>query len=174
MSESFLSSQSHKPLESEASQSHLKFFSSQSQSHDLVESSHFESLICKLEPMSSHTKFHVFSTTFFCYEMAPDKLQNCAHRCFKKFVCRLFISELMEIAFYLSLSLSVISKSLAQLGASVGFSFWCRNPMWRFGVLPSVDVACEECCCCMQRCWFPQTLPTRQSSRSMSTDLTPD
>ena len=26
----------------------------------------------------------------------------------------------------------------------VGFSFWCRNPMLRFGVLPSVDVACEE------------------------------
>jgi len=57
---------------------------------------------------------------------------------------------------------------------SIGFSFWCRNPMLRFGVLPSVDVACEECCCCMQRCWFPQTLPTRQPSRCMSTDLTPD
>ena len=42
---------------------------------------------------------------------------------------------------------------------NVGFSFWCRNPMLRFGVLPSVDVACEECCRCMQRCWFPQTLP---------------
>ena len=40
---------------------------------------------------------------------------------------------------------------------AVGFSFWCRNPMLRFGVLPSVDVACEECCRCMQRCWFPQT-----------------
>jgi len=47
--------------------------------------------------------------------------------------------------------------------AAVGFSFWCRNPMLRFGVLPSVDVACKECCRCMQRCWFPQTLPTRQS-----------
>jgi len=23
-------------------------------------------------------------------------------------------------------------------------SFWCRNPMLRFGVLPSIDVACEE------------------------------
>ena len=57
---------------------------------------------------------------------------------------------------------------------NVGFSFWCRNPMLRFGVLPSVDVACEECCRCMQRCWFPQTLPTRQSSRCMSTVLTPD
>ena len=57
---------------------------------------------------------------------------------------------------------------------NVGFSFWCRNPMLRFGVLPSVDVACEECCRCMQRCWFPQTLPTRQSSRCMSTVLAPD
>jgi len=51
---------------------------------------------------------------------------------------------------------------------------WCRNPMLMFGVLPSVDVVCEECCRCMQRCWFPQTLPTRQSSRCMSTDLTPE
>jgi len=36
--------------------------------------------------------------------------------------------------------------------------------MLRFGVLPSVEAACEECCRCMQRCWFPQTLPTRQPS----------
>jgi len=33
--------------------------------------SHFESLVCKLELMSSHTKFHV-SSTFVCYEMAYD------------------------------------------------------------------------------------------------------
>ena len=51
---------------------------------------------------------------------------------------------------------------------------WCRNPMLRFRVFPSVDVACAECCRCMQRCWFPQTLPTRQFSRCMSTVLTPD
>ena len=38
--ESFLSSQSHKTFESEASQSHLKFFRFESEaSHDLVESS---------------------------------------------------------------------------------------------------------------------------------------
>ena len=48
-----------------------------------------------------------------------------------------------------------------------------RNPMLRFGVLPSVDVACEECCRCMQRCWFSQTLPTRQPC-CMSTVLIPD
>ena len=79
--ESFLSSQSPKPLESESS----KIFSSGVKvmtwsSRVRVEprelSSHFESLLCKLESMSSHTKFHVFSTTFFCYEMAPDELEN--------------------------------------------------------------------------------------------------
>jgi len=48
------------------------------------------------------------------------------------------------------------------------------EPIWRFGVLPSVDVACEESCRCMQRCWFPQALPTRQPSRCMSIVLTPD
>jgi len=72
-----------------------------------------------------------------------------------------------------------------------GGFFWCRL---RFGVLPSVEVwgvAQRRSCCwglgccpaqkllarndcrCMQRCWFPQTLPTRQPSRCMSTDLTP-
>ena len=46
-------------------------------------SSHFESLDCKLESMSSDTKFHVFSTTFSCYEMAPDKLENGAQHAMK-------------------------------------------------------------------------------------------
>jgi len=53
-------------------------------------SSNFESLICKLESTSSHTKSHVIST-FFCYKMAPDKF-------FNKFDCRLFISNFIEIA----------------------------------------------------------------------------
>jgi len=35
-------------------------------------SSHVESLVCKLESISSHTNLHVLSTTFFCYEMAPN------------------------------------------------------------------------------------------------------
>ena len=51
---------------------------------------------------------------------------------------------------------------------------WCRNPMWRFGVLPSLEVACEESCRCIQTCRFPPMLPTRQSSRCMSIVLTPD
>jgi len=49
---------------------------------------------------------------------------------------------------------------LTFLNTSVAFP--SQEPMLRFGVLPSVEVACEECCCCMQRCWFPQTLPMRQ------------
>ena len=104
---------------SPSSQTHLKFFRVESESWlGRVESrelsSHFESLVCKLESMWSHTKFHVFSTTFFYYQMAPDKLENYAQYCFNKFDRRLFISKFIEIAFYLSLSLSVISKSLAQ------------------------------------------------------------
>ena len=54
----------------------VRVTSPSSQSHDLVESSHFELLVCNLESMSSHTKCHVFTATFFCYEMAPDKLIN--------------------------------------------------------------------------------------------------
>jgi len=104
---------------SPSSQSHLKLIRVRVESREL--SSHFESLVCKLESMSSHTKFHVFST-FFCYEMAPDKLEKCAQCCFDKFDCRLFISKFIKIAFYLSLSHSVISKSLANLGASVAAS----------------------------------------------------
>jgi len=60
-----------------------------------------------------------------CYEMAPVKLENCAQCCFKKFDCRLFISKFIEIGFYLSLSLSVISKSLAQPFSAVAASQRC-------------------------------------------------
>jgi len=45
-------------------------WSSQVESQEL--SSHFESLVCKLESMPSHTKFHVFSTTLFRHKMAPN------------------------------------------------------------------------------------------------------
>jgi len=45
-------------------------------------SSHFESLVCKLESMLSQMKFHIFSITFYamkwpptCYKMAPDKVE---------------------------------------------------------------------------------------------------
>ena len=37
------------------------------------------------------------------------------------------------------------------------------------GRLPSVEVACEKGCCCMQKSWFPQTLllTTRQPGRCL-------
>ena len=114
---SFLSSQSHKPFESESS----KIFCVESESwlgRVRVESqelsSHFESLVCKLESMSSHTKIHIFSTTFVamkwcptCYKMAPDKLENGVQVCFNKFDCRWLTSKFSQFAFYLALSLSL-------------------------------------------------------------------
>jgi len=47
--------------------------------------------------------------------MALDKLENGAQCCFNKFGCRLFIYKFFQFSFYLSLSLSVISKSLAHV-----------------------------------------------------------
>jgi len=46
--------------------------------------------------------------------MAPDKLENGSQCCFNKFYCGLFIPKVSQFAFYLSLSHSVISKSLSQ------------------------------------------------------------
>jgi len=93
--ESFLSSQSHKPFQSESSKI---FFEA---SHDLVESqklsSQFESLVCKLESMSNQMKFHIFSMTFLSYEMAPGKLENGDQYCFSKFGGRLFISKFFQL-----------------------------------------------------------------------------
>jgi len=37
-------------------------------------SSCFESLVCKLESMSSEMKFHIFFYKFFCYEMVANML----------------------------------------------------------------------------------------------------
>jgi len=66
-----------------------------------------------------HKKFHMFSTFFAmkwrptCCKMAPDKLEN-GQCCFNKFDCRLFMSKFSQFALYLSLSFSVVSKSLTQ------------------------------------------------------------
>jgi len=38
-------------------------------------SSHFKSLVCKLESMASQMKFHIFPI-FFCYEMMPNIVYN--------------------------------------------------------------------------------------------------
>ena len=48
------------------------------------------------------------------HKMALDKFENGAQCCFNKFDCRLFVSKFSQFALYLSLSHSVISKSLAQ------------------------------------------------------------
>jgi len=53
--------------------------------------------------------------------MAPDRLETGAQSCCNKFDCRLFISKFSQFAFYLSLSLSVISKILARLCCK-----WCN------------------------------------------------
>jgi len=47
-------------------------------------------------------------------KMALDKLKNSAQCCFRLFDCKLFILKFFQFAFYLSLSLSIISTSLAQ------------------------------------------------------------
>ena len=76
MSESFLSSQNHKFVESESWLGRVRVRVMTRSSRVRIESqelsSHYEALVCKFESMSSHTKFHVFSTTCFCYEMAPN------------------------------------------------------------------------------------------------------
>jgi len=74
--ESFLSSQSHKPFESESWFGRVRV-----ESQKL--SSHFESLVCKLDSMSSHMKFHIFLWHFLCYGMPLDKLENGAQHAIK-------------------------------------------------------------------------------------------
>jgi len=70
--------------------------------------------------------------------MAPDRLETGAKCCFNKFDCRLFISKFSQFAFHLSLSLSVISKSLAQLCCK-----YCNHSV---GVVLSVRFAAGEMC----------------------------
>jgi len=75
MSESFLSSQSHlKIFSSRVRASHHLVESSQRESQEL--STHFESLVCKLESMPSQMKFHILSMTFLCYEMGAQHAMN--------------------------------------------------------------------------------------------------
>jgi len=103
----------------------FKFFSSQS--HDLVESSHKNWRVASSQWFASSNQcrvtrnFTFFLRHFFamkwcptCHKMAPDKLENGGQCCFHKFDYRLFISKFSQFTFYLSLSLSVISKSLFQ------------------------------------------------------------
>ena len=89
--ESFVSSQTRVRVTSPPSQSHMKFFQVES------ESSHFESLVYKLESMSSHMKFYIFLWHFYavkwcptCWEMVPDKLkiENGVQCLFNQVDCR--------------------------------------------------------------------------------------
>jgi len=66
-----------------------------------------------------------------------------------------------------------VSRHIPGLGTNVVFPV-VGTDVLRLGVLPRIEVVCEECCRCMQKCWFSQRQPTRQPSRCMSTDLTPD
>ena len=70
----------------------------------------------------SHEISHFFYYIFYamkwrptCCSMAPDRLETGAQCCLNMFDCRIFISAFSQFGFYLSFSLSVISKSLAQL-----------------------------------------------------------
>jgi len=100
--------------------------------------------------VESHEISHFFYDIFYvmkwhptCYKMVPDKLENGvqhgmkwypiikkndAQCCFNKFDCRLFISKFSPFEFYLSLSLSVISKSPPNLAASV--ATYCLALCW--------------------------------------------
>jgi len=67
--------------------------------------------------------------------MVHDGLETGSQCCFNKFDSRLFISRLSQFAFCLSLSLSVISKSLAQFcwkccnhSVSVVLCWMCDSP----------------------------------------------
>ena len=163
VSESFLSSQSHKALESESS----KIFSSRIRvttwsSRVRVESqelsSHFESLVCncKLESMSSHTKFHVFFYDTFL-------LWNGTHHAIKwrpissKMVPNVVLTSLIAGYLYLTfLSLHFtfvfhsqsFQKVYLNLAASVAASqlalWWkCASPrkgcVWR-----TTPICCEQ------------------------------
>ena len=86
-------------------------------------SSHFKSLVCKLESMSNQMKLHILFTYFFalkwhptCYKTAPDKLENGVQHAMKwhllswKMVTNVVLASL--IAGYLYLSFAAANSSL--------------------------------------------------------------
>jgi len=79
--------------------------------------SHFELLVYSSSQCEVTRNFMFFLRYSFAmkscpifYEMVLDKLENGVQCYFIKFVCRLFISKFSQFAFYLSLSLSIISR----------------------------------------------------------------
>jgi len=108
-------------------------------SHNLVESEsrHFESLVCKLESMSSQMKFNIFPMSFFLWKHAQNAMKWCP--CFIKFDCRLFISKFFlrkRFEFYLFISLSVIfHKSSSTLLQKIYFPCYKVNKKIYFFVI---------------------------------------
>ena len=109
--------------ESDSSQSHLKLFRVRvmtwsSHKNCRVTSSHWfaSSSQCWVTGNFTFSLRHFFAMKWHstCHKMAPDKLENGVQCCFNKFDCKLFRSKFSQFAFYLSLSLSVISQTLAQ------------------------------------------------------------
>jgi len=112
---------------SPSSQSHLKFFRVESwltrvESQELP--SHLESLVCKLESMSSQVKFHIFLMSFLAvkwhqtrYNMMPDKLENGAQHVIKwhliilKMVPNIVLTNWLHVIFYLSLNFACLFHS---------------------------------------------------------------
>jgi len=68
----------------ESSQSRVMAWSSRVKDESQELSNHFESLFCKLDSVSNQMKFHIFSVTVLCFEMAPDKLENDAQHAMNK------------------------------------------------------------------------------------------
>jgi len=114
---------------SPSSQSHQTFFRVESESwlsRVVSESNHENCRVTSSLWFASSSQcrvtrnFMFFLRHFFtmkcptCHIMAPDKFENGTQCCFNKFNCRLFISRFSQFAFYLSISHSVILKSLAQ------------------------------------------------------------
>jgi len=84
-------------------------------SGSLEPSSHFKSLICKIESMSNQMKFNIFLMSF-CYQMVPSDLENSSQHCFCSFVTRWFRSEsLMKAVFSFHFSSLLHSQSFPQV-----------------------------------------------------------
>jgi len=87
--------------------------------------------------------------------MAPDKLKNGAQCCFQMFDCRFFVTKFSQFAFYLSLSLSLMLKSLAQL--------FCKCCSLSVSIVLNVRLTTKGMCV------MDNTLVVRTSRNEMST-----
>ena len=144
--ESFLSSQSHKPFESESI-------------HDLVESSHKKCGVTSSYWFASSSQcwviwnFSVFLDFSFatkwrptCYKMAPYKLQNGVQCCLNNFECRLFISKLfVKVVWILlvSFALSHFHKSSPTLLQEIYFLVFHMPNKWKWPETNMYRIYCK-------------------------------